>query len=178
MAPVSTTTKSRETQIMKTTKSSQCPRQATLAVDIPSSSINQSVPTDQKHTHPPSPHRTFSDPLPAASPIRQFSTILGSSDDSPKSAGHTPRSPRNIRFGMEEGMSLEKSTTTPAGGKKNMVKRRHSHDPRMNVYTGKMDFKSIALYLYENSELQIYVRHRSLGPSSLDPILPFQYLAA
>jgi len=133
MASTTTTvvTSTKKLTTTNSTTSSSLTRPTTLSVDIPTA--NQIAAPNQTK---PSPHRTFSDPPPASSPSRQFSNILGRSvEESPKSAGHTPKSPKNVKFGRGEGMSLVKSPTTPAGGKKDMVKRRHSHEPRMNVYT-------------------------------------------
>lgn len=96
-------------------------------VDIP--------PYLPKQVQQPSPLRSISDPLPPQSPLRQLSSILGRhTEESVKSAGNTPKSPKNVRFGGDS-MFLTKSTTSPAPKRKDMPKRRHSHEPRVNVYT-------------------------------------------
>jgi hypothetical protein len=107
-----------------------------LSLDIPPPRYVASPSSIAGHrdAQKPSPHRTFSDPNP--SPLRQFSSIIGKSVESPKSAGHKPKSPKNVKFGRGDGMSLEKSPTTPTSAtRKDMVKRRHSTEPRMNVHT-------------------------------------------
>jgi len=133
MASTTTTTTAKKPIPMNLTITSSMPRPTALSVDIPPQYVAvESASPNQKRVHPPSPHRTLSDPFPPHSPRKHISNILEQSvGESPKSAGHTPKSPKNLKFGGE-GMS---PTASAAGKRKDMVKRRHSHEPRMNVHT-------------------------------------------
>jgi len=129
MASTTTTTTINKTAIPLNTSKTSLMRPIPLSVDIPA------FPTSEaKEARPSSPQRALSDPFPPA-PARQLPSILGrEGEQTPKSAGNTPKSPKTVKFG-KGGMSLEKAKTTPETGRKELGKRRHSHEPRLNVHT-------------------------------------------
>ena len=84
----------------------------------------------QSPTAPPprSAQRTFSNPSPSAEQRERDDTTGNFSRSVPKSAGYTER---NLRFAKSEG------NRSPAMRSPNeeMMRRRHSHEPKKNVYT-------------------------------------------
>ena len=98
----------------------------------------QSLPKpthSDKPTQAPSPHRTFSDPLPPPFPAFASDPSSSSSDtnlhrastEGPKSAGYVGK---NVRFGF--GKHAEEGDK---GRKIDALKRRHSNENHVNVYT-------------------------------------------
>jgi len=75
----------------------------------------------------PAPARTVSDPYPSASFSQRDTPTRSSSGEVPKSASHVDKS---LRF--EKECQKSPSAKTAAGDK---IKRRHSHEPKINVYT-------------------------------------------
>lgn len=123
------------------TTTSSVSRPAGLSVDIPPPQYApqfiaaESSSQSQKQI-PPFPKRTVTDPLPPPSPFGYFPGRPV--DETLNSSGHTPKSPNNVNFRREEGMSSAKSPPTLSpGGKKgrDMVRRRHSAELHKNVYT-------------------------------------------
>lgn len=130
-----TTTMAKNSIPMNLTITSSMTQRTALAVDIPPTQYVADEPAsrNQKRVYPPSPHRAFSDPLPLPWPRKHISNILvQSADKSPKSVGHNRKSPKNLKAGRGEGTS---PTALVGGRRKDTVKRRHSHESRMNVHT-------------------------------------------
>lgn len=74
-----------------------------------------------------SPQRTISDPFP--SPSRHDTITRASTGDTPKSAGYVDKSLRFAKDGTGD--------TSPSliGDNGDKTKRRHSHEPKVNVHT-------------------------------------------
>jgi len=87
----------------------------------------------QSPTAPPprSAQRTFSNPSPSAEQRERDDTTGIFSRSVPKSAGYTER---NLRFAKSEG-NRSPAMRSPTSPNEEMMRRRHSHEPKKNVYT-------------------------------------------
>jgi hypothetical protein len=85
----------------------------------------------QSPTAPPPPSRTFSNPSPSAEQRERDDTTGIFSRSVPKSAGYTER---NLRFAKSEG-NQSPAMRSPTSPNEEMMRRRHSHEPKKNVYT-------------------------------------------
>jgi hypothetical protein len=86
----------------------------------------------QSPTAPPqSPQRTFSNPSPSAEQRERDDTTGIFSRSVPKSSGYTER---NLRFAKSDG-NRSPAMRSPTSPNEEMMRRRHSHEPKKNVYT-------------------------------------------
>lgn len=93
-----------------------------------SSSSNSALPH-------PAPHRTLSGP--SILQTTSINSILGEQITSPSSSSPTLKPQKNLRFAKDDDV-LKKTKTTPVfskGSNREGINRRHSADPKMNVYT-------------------------------------------
>jgi len=94
-------------------------------------SLSGQSPTVRSAPPPPSPQRTFSDPALSVEQRERDDDTGIFSRSVPKSAGY---SERNLRFAKSEG-SRSPGMRSPTSPNEEMMRRRHSNEPKKNVYT-------------------------------------------